>query len=212
MENYDNNMEQQIHFLKRQIILYQCPSWAWDDINVNFVDTNTNSYNTWDIIHRIFMIPASPNGMLNIKEYNKEAFAKTIVIGDISVFELQSNDQVHITAIAKYSSEEEGCHAKYSQHQCDCQLNIETDAIGITVDEIKQQCEDILQIGMQSLLDHFYMHKFAEEILIPERLLIFARAIVSVIGEPCFMFKSKIVFPGTKEERMNKYIEVLDSL
>lgn len=143
----------------RQTILFQCRAWAWDTIDVLLTSDHDATSSTpihVDIAHRISMIPAPEHGELDVFETNEGAGASSvplpIQVGGITVYQLKPGESIRICGRAIFSSEMEGKHAKFSQHQCDAILNIETDST-FSCDQILAEAKTILRINLEVLVD-----------------------------------------------------------
>ena len=128
----------------RQTIIYQCPSWAWDNVIIS------GSGQSPDLKHRISLIPAEPDAVLHIRE--NVDHDKEIRVNNILVTVLKAGSDLRIDAEARYLSEMTGKHAKYSQHICDAELNIES-STSMSDSDIKIQAHDILRANLISLRD-----------------------------------------------------------
>jgi hypothetical protein len=190
-----------MNHLLRQVVIGYCPAWAWGDIIVKATSYNNNIY---DIEHRVSMIPAPPDGILDIHERNNTKASLPIAIDSIIITHIEPGVELHITATAKYSSEVDGDHAKYSQHQCwfEDELHIDTDAVGQTAESIKCIAKNIIQAYIDCIFEKLLreVNMDIQEFDLYEKEVVFARYICSKINsegddkEVCFVYQNKLVF------------------
>ena len=202
-----------MNHLLRQVVIGYCPAWAWGDIIVKVTSYNNNIY---DIEHRVSMIPAPPDGLLYIHERNNTKTSLPIAIDSIIITHVEPGAELHITATAKYSSEVDGDHAKYSQHQCrlEDELHIDTDAVGQTAESIKCIAKNIIQAYIDGIFEKLLreVNMDVQEFDLDEKEVIFARYISTMINaesgedEVCFVYQNKLVFiVGCRDKRRRQF-------
>tara|TARA_Y100000389_G_scaffold205027_1_gene262137 strand:- start:3688 stop:4248 length:561 start_codon:yes stop_codon:yes gene_type:complete len=128
----------------RCIIIGKIPCWAWHHIEIPI---NTSRMTSYEIKHRLEMIPAPPDGRLVIDGKD------TIFIDGIELVRLFPGEQVVIKASAVLGTEIDMEHAKWQQNRCwyayndsnHTDLEIETDIKGRTSEDILNEADIILQ-------------------------------------------------------------------
>ena len=188
----------------RQTILYQCPSWAWDNIVI------TGSGYTPDLEHRISMIPAEANGVLHIRENANANENKEVRINDFLVTVLEAGANLNIDAEARYASEMTGQHAKYSQHICDAELNIET-STSMSEADIMRMAHDILLGNLVTLRDEIVDQAFSQRLTISDGTSIAANLWHCHIDSYFFQNDLIIEDVGNAMKRLQHVIQLVQS-